>query len=181
MNEKRKIRIATCSLAGCFGCHTSLLDMDEKLFDLLEVVEFDRTPFTDVKHCGACDIGIVEGGVSNAENARVLREFREHCKVLVAIGACAINGNVPALRNNIDLWACLREVYVYEGGTEGGRIPDDPELPLLFDKVYPIYEVVKVDYFLPGCPPGPDTIWKFLVDLIGGREPHVGQESLRYD
>jgi NAD-reducing hydrogenase small subunit len=67
-DEKRKIRIATCSLAGCFGCHTSMLDIDERLFDLLEMVEFDRTPFTDIKYCSPCDIGIVEGGVSNGEN-----------------------------------------------------------------------------------------------------------------
>ena len=61
----------------------SLLDIDEKLFPLLEEVEFDRTPFTDIKHCGPCDIGIVEGGVSNSENVHVLKEFRKHCQVWV--------------------------------------------------------------------------------------------------
>ena len=176
-----KVRIATCSLAGCFGCHTSLLDIDERLFDLLGMVEFDRSPFTDIKHCGPCDIGIVEGGVSNAENARVLREFRDNCKMLVAIGPCAITGNVPALRNNIDLWDCFQEVYLYDPGTEGNQIPNDPELPLPFDKVYPIYEVVNVDYFLNGCPPSPDAIWKFLTDLIEGREPAIDYKLLRYD
>jgi NAD-reducing hydrogenase small subunit len=181
MNEQHKIRLATCSLAGCFGCHMSLLDIDEKLFDLLAMVEFDRTPFTDIKHCGPCDIGIVEGGVSNAENVHVLKEFRKNCKVLVAIGACAITGGVPALRNNIDLWDCFQEVYLYEGGLEGNQIPNDPELPLPFDKVYPVYEVVKVDYFLPGCPPSADTIWKFLTDLIEGREPKLDHAMLRYD
>ena len=47
----RKLRIATTSLAGCFGCHMSILDIDEALFDLLERVEFDRSPLTDIKHC----------------------------------------------------------------------------------------------------------------------------------
>ena len=60
--DAKKIRIATCSLAGCFGCHMSLLDIDERLFGLIKLVEFDRTPLTDIKHCGPCDVGIVEGG-----------------------------------------------------------------------------------------------------------------------
>lgn len=181
MSEKTKIRVATCSLAGCFGCHMSLLDIDEKILDLLELIEFDRSPITDIKHCGPCDVGIVEGGVCNAENVHVLKEFRKNCKVLVAMGACAITGGLPAMRNNIDLWDCFQEVYQYEGGLEGGLVPNDPELPLPFDKVHPIYEVVKVDYFLPGCPPPADAIWKFLTDLLAGREPRLDYEMLHYD
>ena len=34
--EKVKVRLATTSLAGCFGCHMSLLDIDERLFELAE-------------------------------------------------------------------------------------------------------------------------------------------------
>ena len=51
-----KVRIATTSLAGCFGCHTSFLDIDERIFELAKIAEFDRSPFTDIKHCGPCDI-----------------------------------------------------------------------------------------------------------------------------
>ena len=83
-----KIKVATASLAGCFGCHMSLLDIDEKLLTLLEVAEFDRSPITDIEHCGPCDIGLIEGGVCNSENVHVLREFRKNCKILVAVGAC---------------------------------------------------------------------------------------------
>ena len=52
MTEARKFRIATASLAGCFGCHMSFLDIDEKLLDLLQLVDFDRTPLTDIKTIG---------------------------------------------------------------------------------------------------------------------------------
>ena len=79
-----KIRVATASLAGCFGCHMSFLDIDEKIIDLAELVEFDRTPITDIKEISDCDVGIIEGGVCNAENVEVLREFRKHCKILVS-------------------------------------------------------------------------------------------------
>jgi NAD-reducing hydrogenase small subunit len=177
----RKLRIATTSLAGCFGCHMSFLDIDERILPLLELVEFDRSPLTDLKHCGPCDLGIVEGGICNAENVHVLREFRKNCKVLVAIGACAINGGLPAQRNHLDLGSCMTEVYLTEPGLTHGHIPNDPELPLPLDRVHPLHEVVKVDYFLPGCPPSGDAIWKFLTDLIAGRTPHLSHELMHYD
>ena len=177
----RKLRIATTSLAGCFGCHMSILDIDEALFDLLERVEFDRSPLTDIKHCGPCDVGIIEGGVCNAENVHVLKEFRRNCKVLVALGACAISGGIPAMRNNIPLRACFQEVYEYEPGTLGHHLPNDPELPLPFDKVHPINEVVHVDSFLPGCPPPAEAILRFVGDLLAGRTPAIDQHLLHYD
>jgi NAD-reducing hydrogenase small subunit len=178
---ERKLKVATVSLAGCFGCHMSLLDIDERLLELLKLVEFDRTPLNDIKRVGPCDIGFVEGGICNAENVHVLKEFRRNCKTLVAVGACAITGGVPAMRNNVDLWECFQEVYQYESGTEGHVIPNDPELPLPFDKVRPVYEVVQIDYFLPGCPPSADAIWKFLTDLITGSEPALGHGLIHYD
>ena len=183
MTAKAKIRIATTSLAGCFGCHTSFLDIDERLFDLVELVEFDRSPLTDIKRCGPCDIGLVEGGVCNAENVHVLREFRENCKILVAIGACAINGGLPAQRNHLDLQQILIEVYQTAPSLDAERaqIPNDPELPLLLDKVRPIREIVHVDYFLDGCPPSGDAIWKFLTDLLAGRAPSLPYHLRHFD
>ncbi|MDO8931521.1 MAG: NADP oxidoreductase [Rhodocyclaceae bacterium] len=179
---KTKLRVATTSLAGCFGCHMSFLDIDERILQLVELVEFDRSPITDIKHCGPCDLGIIEGGVCNAENVHVLREFRQNCKILVAIGACAVNGGLPAQRNQFDLRNILEEVYHTSPGlASGSTIPNDPELPLPLDKVHPIHEVVKIDYFLPGCPPSGDAIWKFLTDLIAGRTPHLDYGMLHYD
>ena len=90
-----KLRIATTSLSGCFGCHMSLLDIDERLLDLAQIVEFDRSPVTDIKTCGPCDVGLIEGGVCNAENIHVLKELRDNCKILVAFGACASTGGLP--------------------------------------------------------------------------------------
>src|SRR5271167_1858775 len=160
-----KVRIATTSLAGCFGCHTSFLDIDERIFELAKIAEFDRSPITDIKHCGPCDIALIEGGVCNAENVQVLRELRANAKILVAIGACAINGGLPAMRNRLDVGDILNEVYRDMDGAQS-HVPNDPELPLLFDKVYPVNEIVRVDYFIPGCPPSGDAIWKYLNDLI---------------
>ncbi len=176
-----KIKVATTSLAGCFGCHMSFLDIDERLIPLAELVEFNRSPITDIKHCSPCDIGLIEGGVCNAENVHVLREFRNNCKILVAVGACSINGGLPAMRNSVSLEACLREAYLDGIGVENPMIPNDPELPLLLNKVHPIHEVVKIDYSLPGCPPSADVFWKFLTDLIQGKEPGLDYDLVHYD
>ncbi|MDH3872363.1 MAG: NADP oxidoreductase [Gammaproteobacteria bacterium] len=176
-----KIRLATASLAGCFGCHMSLLDIDERILELVELVEFDRSPITDIKILGDCDLGILEGGVANAENVEVLHEFRKHCKTLVAIGACAINGGIPAMRNQFELRECLEESYLNGIGVDNPHIPSDPEIPLLLNKVHPLHEVVKIDYFLPGCPPSADTIWTFLTELIEGRPVSFPYTQIHYD
>jgi NAD-reducing hydrogenase small subunit len=176
-----KLKLATASLAGCFGCHMSFLDIDERILELVDVVEFDRTPLTDIKTVGDCDVGLIEGGVANEENVEVLRDFRRHCKVLVALGACAVNGGIPAMRNQFELEDCLRESYVDGIGVANPGIPNDPEIPLLLNKVHPIHEVVKIDYFLPGCPPSGDTIWTFLTELIEGRPLSFPYTQIHYD
>ena len=176
-----KLKVATASLAGCFGCHMSLLDIDERIIDLVDLIEFDRTPLTDIKTIGDCDLGIVEGGVSNAENVEVLREMRRHCKVLVALGACAINGGIPAMRNNFELRECLEEAFIDGVGVANPGIPNDPEIPLLLSQVHPIHEVVKVDYFLPGCPPSGDAIWTFLTELLEGKPISFPYTQIHYD
>ena len=117
----RKLKVATVSLAGCFGCHMSLLDIDERLLALVEKVEFDRSPLTDIKHCGKCDIGIIEGGVCNAENVHVLREFRANCKILVAMGACAVTGGLLTLG-----------MVFASSGADGAAIGGDPHQPMPF-------------------------------------------------
>ena len=176
-----KIRLATTSLCGCFGCHMSFLDIDERLVDLVELVEFDRSPLTDIKQVNDCDVGIIEGGVANAENVEVLREFRKHCKVLVAFGACAVNGGIPAMRNQFSLEECLAESYLDGVGVHNPKIPGDREIPMLLNKVHPIHEVVRIDHFLPGCPPSGDTIWTFLNELIAGEPISFPYTQIHYD
>jgi len=176
-----KASIATVSLAGCFGCHMSFLDIDERILDLVELVEFHRSPINDIKTVSQTDIGLIEGGVANEENVEVLREFREHCKILVAVGACAITGGIPAIRNQFDVKTCLEESYLDGIGVVNPHIPDDPEIPLLLNKVHPIHEVVKVDYFLPGCPPSADTIWTFLTELLENKPVSFPYTQIRYD
>ncbi len=177
-----KLRLATTSLCGCFGCHMSLLDIDDRILALADLVDFDRSPLTDIKHCGPCDVGLIEGGVCNAENVHVLREFRANCKILVAVGACAINGGLPAQRNTLEVGDCLKEAYCDpQIALLNPHIPNDVEIPLLLDKVRPINEIVRVDYFLPGCPPSGDAIWQFLTALVNGHIPRLSYDLFKFD
>jgi NAD-reducing hydrogenase small subunit len=179
-----KPRIATTSLAGCFGCHMSILDIDERILQLVELVDFDKSPIDDIKEfSGRCAVGLIEGGCCNEENVKVLKSFREHCDILVSVGQCAIMGGLPAMRNTVPLQECFDEAYLNGPSTynPSRQIPNDPELPLLLNKVYPCRDVVKIDYHLPGCPPSADAIWAALTALLEGREPRLPYALLKYD
>jgi NAD-reducing hydrogenase small subunit len=181
---KAKPRVATVSLAGCFGCHMSILDIDERILQLIDLVDFDRSPIDDLKHISQrCAIGLVEGGCCNEENVHVLQEFRKNCDVLISVGECAICGGIPAMRNTIPLKECLDEAYLKGPSVHNptGHVPNDPDIPLILDKVYPCHEVVKIDYFIPGCPPPADAIWDTVVALLTGRPVTLAYERLKYD
>lgn len=179
-----KPKVATAPLTGCFGCHMSLLDIDERILELCELVTFDKSPIDDIKSfTGRCEIGLIEGGVGTEENVEVLREFRRHCNTLVSVGECAIMGDIPAMRNPIPLKECMEQAYLTGPNIHNpaGKVPSDPELPLVLDRVYPCHEVVKIDYFLPGCPPSADTIWRALKALLTGEPVTFPYELLKYD
>jgi [NiFe] hydrogenase diaphorase moiety small subunit len=179
-----KKTVATISLAGCFGCHMSLLDIDLKLMDLVEVVELNKSPLNDIKEfTKQCDIGLIEGGCCNAENVEVLREFRKKCDVLVAFGECAIWGGLPAMRNTIPLSECLEEAYLagISSMPDECAVPYHEDLPKILDKVYACSEIVDIDHFIPGCPPDANHIWKSVLSLISGQELSVLYSEFKYD
>ena len=174
--------IDTASLAGCFGCHMSVLDIDAKILQLIELVEFNKSPIDDIKtFTKPCDVGLIEGGCCNSENVEVLRSFRKNCKALVAVGECAIMGGLPAMRNGIPIKECLEEAYLRCPTVDDKIIPNDEELPIILDKVYPLHEIVKIDYFLPGCPPSADLIWEALTALVGGKPLSLTYDLIKFD
>ena len=176
--------IATASLAGCFGCHMSLLDIDDRILKLIELVEFNKSPIDDIKKfTKPVDVGLIEGGCCNSENVEVLRYFRKNCKILVSVGECATMGGLPSMRNGILLKECLDEAYMNSLTVDPADrlIPDDEELPIILDRVYPCHEIVKIDYFLPGCPPSADLIWEALTALVEGRPLNLTYDLIKFD
>jgi len=174
--------VATASLAGCFGCHMSILDIDDRILQLIELVEFNKSPVDDIKtFTKQCDIGIIEGGCCNSENVENLIAFRKNCKILISLGECAIMGGLPAMRNGIPVEECLKEAYIDSPTVDDNIIPNDDELPMILDRVYPCHEIVKIDYFLPGCPPRADLIWEALVALLTGKDLNLPYEVVKFD
>jgi NAD-reducing hydrogenase small subunit len=174
-----KVTIASDWLAGCSGCHMSLLDMDERLLALLEHANLPSSPITDLKHPpeSGVDVGILEGAVNNSAHEQVALTMRRRCRILVALGDCAVFGGIPAMRNAVCCEDALRRAYVETESTVDGRIPDDPELAVMRG-VRPLDQVVPVDVHLPGCPPSAEAIFHVLSELAAGRMPVLADRNL---
>jgi NAD-reducing hydrogenase small subunit len=179
-----KVTVATDWLAACAGCHMSLLDIDERIVQLMELVEITSSPVTDLKHPPeeGVTVGILTGAISNTHNIEVAKLMRERCKILIAMGDCATFGGIVATRNMVGTSAALRRAYLEAESVVDGLIPDSPELGKPLDRVVGVSDVVKVDLFIPGCPPRADAIFFALTELLAGRVPVVlPPEYFTYD
>ncbi|MBN1448046.1 MAG: oxidoreductase [Bacteroidetes bacterium] len=174
-----RMKLATVWLGGCSGCHMSLLDIDERLFQLLEYADIVYSPFTDHTDVPEqIDILLVEGAAAQSEHIDQLRTLRARSRIVVAFGDCAVVGNVTAMRNGRNTKQLLLESF----GSAGNDMGADPanHLPMLLDDVLPLHRVIQVDLFVPGCPPAADLIWYVLTELFAGRTPHLDREKLHY-
>ena len=178
-----KPKVASDWLCGCAGCHMSFLDIDERIVKLVELVDLRSTPITDLKHpdAGGVDVGILEGGINNTYNEEVAKMMRKRAKILVALGDCAVFGGVPAMRNFFTIEDSLKRAYIETPSTDGsGKIPSSPELAVP-TRVRALHEVVKVDVFIPGCPPDADIIFFALAELAQGRIPKLEDKNLMWN
>jgi NAD-reducing hydrogenase small subunit len=183
MNEQlQKIRLATAWLGGCSGCHMSLLDLDERLIDLLlQQVDLVYSPIADIKVFPKdVDVTLVEGAVANVDHLELAHQIRTHSKFVVSFGDCAVTGNVTSLRNRLPVDDLLTRVY-HNGpgqvprGNEGDRV-----LPALLPKVLPLHQVIAVDAYITGCPPDPARIWQAVQALVKGEALELSPEMRRF-
>ena len=162
-----KLKLATAWLDGCSGCHMSFLDMDERLLELADLVDLVYSPIVDTKEFpDYVDIALVEGAVASVDDEKKIKKIRAHSKLLVAMGDCAVAGNVPSMRNPIGPEAILDRAYIQNADCQQ-QIPCIV-VPQLLRLVRPVHEFVKVDVFLPGCPPSADTFHTTLTALVTG-------------
>lgn len=168
----KKLKLATVWLDGCSGCHMSLLDLDERIADVLQHADFVYSPLIDVKECPEnVDVAVVEGAVSSPEDLHKLRTIRVRSKMLIAVGDCAVTANVPAMRNPLPVDAILQRAYL-ENATASQQVPSKV-VPQMFPKARPIHEFVAVDVFVPGCPPSADLLFFLLSELLNDRAPDL--------
>ncbi len=175
----KRLRLATLWLDGCSGCHMSLLDMDERLLVLTALVEMVYSPLIDIKEFPqAVDVVCIEGAVSTSEDETRLRQARQRSRVLIALGDCAVSGNIPAMRNVRGTAAMLQAVYV-ESRPLNPQAPGT-DLPTLRDQALPLHHFVTVDQFIPGCPPAADTLFAILNGLLTGSPAGSRPDDTRF-
>ncbi len=170
-----KIKLATVWLDGCSGCHMSLLDIDEALFAVAEKADIVYGPLVDAQEFPeGVDVTLVEGAVSSHDDLEKVKLIRNRSRLVVSLGDCATNSNVPAMRNSFPVQTILDRVYI-EGVETRPGIPTDG-VPKLLKRAVPVHEVVKVDLHVPGCPPPAPAILYVVGELLEGRMPDLASK-----
>lgn len=171
-----RTRLATVWLDGCSGCHMSFLDIDEHLLELADQIELVYSPLVDHKNFPeGVDFTLVEGSVSSEHDLEKIRHIRERTRTLICLGDCAVTGNVPSLRNSIGAESVLRRAYL-DPSLDHPQLPG-ADVPRLLPVVRPVHAVVKVDVYVPGCPPSAETILYVLSELLAGRTPDLSGKT----
>jgi F420-non-reducing hydrogenase small subunit len=193
MSEK-KLQFAIYWAASCGGCDVAILDVNEKILDIAAAADIRLWPvamdfkYKDVEGWadGEIDVCLFNGAVRNSEQLHLARLLRRKSKVMVAFGACASFGGIPGMANQFDKQSIFDAVYGdrYTASTsnpEGTRplprqrVPEgELTIPDFFDDVYALHQVVPVEYFVPGCPPTPQTIWTAVTAIVTGKLPPPG-------
>jgi F420-non-reducing hydrogenase small subunit len=193
------VKAASEALNSCSGCEISILNLGETLLDLLKEIELVHIPILmDHKYYGQvgekneisipqAEIGLLSGGIRNEEHLEIAHEMRKKCQVLVALGTCATHGGIPALINaysNEDLFDQYYSIKSTDSGalvlSDGVPINGVPTngVPKLLNRCYALDEHIKVDIYLPGCPPHPDHINGAISALLKGDKPDLPFKSV---
>lgn len=155
-NNKPKLKIGLFGVSGCAGCLLSVIyeDTFKKLNELFDIKSFPLIKENDYK--GKLDIVFIEGTVCFDEDVETLLELRKRARCVVALGACAVFGGVPSIKN-----------FHNEEKVMGFVYPKYNHLKA--EKPTPIGKHIKVDYFLPQCPPDKKEIMEFVIAILQGK------------
>ena len=166
-----KPKVAFFDFASCEGCQLALLNCEDELLDILGQVELVEFREAISEKTERYDIAFIEGSIHREQDMERLRDVRSRAKVLVALGACACNGNVQARSNFVAPAENYKAVY---GEEDRNRVQIDGEYWPLWahTRVRAVHEVVKVDYQLRGCPMEPAEFLHLVKSLLTGREPY---------
>jgi NAD-reducing hydrogenase small subunit len=168
-------KIGTCWLDGCSGCHMSLLDIDEGIVAVLRKADIVFGPLVDAQRWPeGVDVAVIEGAISSQDDLKLAQTARARSQIVVALGDCAVTGNVPSMRNGIPTRKLLERIYV-EGATAQPGVPTDG-VPALLKQAEPLSQSITVDVHVPGCPPKPNAILLVLSELLEGRTPDLGSK-----
>jgi F420-non-reducing hydrogenase small subunit len=187
-----KPKLAIYWSASCGGCDVAILDTNEKILEIANLCDIVLWPIgTDFKYQSirdmadkSIDLCIFNGAVRNTEEEEMAKLLRAKSKVLVAFGACACLGGIPALANLTTREEILQRAYIEipSNANDAKTLPQvkttvkegELELPELFNTVKTLAQVVPVEYFVPGCPPPVDLILSLVGYYAIDKMPPVG-------
>jgi F420-non-reducing hydrogenase small subunit len=176
--SKEKIKINLEWLSSCAGCEVGIVDLHEKILDILAAAEIQRCPvLTDIKDYPPADIGIISGAIRNHHDKEAAIKMRNSCKKIIAFGTCAAYGGIPGAGLVYTKEEILDSVYVNNKTTQTTNIPS-VHISQLETLVAPLDAIIPVDLYLPGCPPHAAFILDALLALVEGRPPKANQEAI---
>jgi F420-non-reducing hydrogenase small subunit len=181
-----KLKLAIYWGAACGGCCVSVLDTHEGLLDIVAAADLVFWPIAlDVKYKDvealpdqSIDLTLFNGAVRNSENKHMAQVLRKKSKILVAYGSCAYMGGIPGLANFFSREDIFKRAYDESESTlNPGRVrpvtknvmkEGEIEIPEFFNDVYPLSQVVDVDYMIPGCPPQSSRLAEVFMAIVSG-------------
>ena len=187
-DPKPKLKLAVYWASACGGCCVSVLDVHEKLFDVIAAADLVFWPIAlDIKYSDVeempdqhIDVTLFNGAVRNSENEHMAKLLRKKSKIIVAYGSCSHLGGIPGLANFSTKEEIFRRIYSESESTVN---PDNvkplPEfevkegilnLPEFYNDVRSLAQVTEVDYFIPGCPPQTERLLEVFTAIVSGAE-----------
>ena len=192
MTEAAKGKLALYWAASCGGCEISVLAIDEKILDVAAAFDIVLWPVAidakvrDIEKMpdGSIDVCLFNGGIRTSEQEYMALLLRRKSKVLVAFGSCASDGCIPGLGNLNDRESIFNTSYQDTPTTDNpNKVRPQPKtempegtlhLPIFYDTLKTLDQTVKVDYYLPGCPPEAERIWDAITAIVSGKLPPAG-------
>lgn len=167
-------------LSGCSGCELGIVDLHEKLLEVLSEVDLVRIPILmDTKEYVPADVGIITGSIRTDHDIEAAHNMRESCGAIIAFGTCPVYGGPHSSAYAHDTAELLDGAYVNNPTTATNTVPD--QVPVLLEGNRPLDSEIKVDLYIPGCPPHAAYIFEGLVALIRGRAPRIGRHTVCFN
>ncbi len=191
MSDKPKIGIYWCS--SCGGCEEAIVDLNETILDVVDAVDIVFWPvamdfkYDDVRKLkdGELLASFINGGIRLSEQEEIVKLLRKKSQLVFAFGSCAVMGGVPGLANMTNREGVFKRVYkeIESNDNPENTVPQtefsledkyELELPEFYNSVYPLDQIIQVDYYIPGCAPSPDTIKDAFTAILEGKLPEKG-------
>ena len=191
MSDKPKIAIYWCS--SCGGCEEAVVDLNEAILDVVAAVDIVFWPvamdfkYDDVRKFkdGELLASFINGGIRLSEQEEIVKLLRKKSQLVFAFGSCAVMGGIPGLANMTNREGVFNRVYkeIESNDNPENIVPEtetkldgkyDLELPEFYNSVYPLDQIIPVDYYIPGCAPSPETITDAFTAILEGKLPEKG-------